>query len=271
MRGRVTVTIRDDLLRSLDRMVDGLSIRSRSQAMEFVLSKQLSEFRVGSALILAGGPRKRLMIGKKPRFLANIAGKPLIERVIENLANENIANFTVYSDSFADEIRNSLEKGGLPYNISFLRGEKSTGTVEPLLKAKSRLKETFLVAYGDTICRFNLSDMVAFHRENNSAATIALTTVSNPKDFGVAVMEGSRIVEFEEKPRKGASSYQVNAGYFLFEPSVLKHIEPGMKNLERDLFPKLAEKGLLYGYPFRGMYLNVNTKRDIERAKVLLK
>ena len=76
--------------------------------------------------------------------------------------------------------------------------------------------------------------------------------------------------EISAKPKKDVKSYLVSAGYFLFEPEIFKHISRDMKNLEKDLFPKLAEKGLLYGYPFQGMYLNVNNEQDLRKAKALL-
>jgi NDP-sugar pyrophosphorylase family protein len=136
--------------------------------------------------------------------------------------------------------------------------------------AKHRLNDTFLVAYADTLASVNLNDMLSFHRKNNSIATIALTTVSNPKDFGVAVLQGNKITEFLEKPKKDAHSYLINAGYFLFEPEIFKYLGKGMQSLEKDLFPRLAEKGLLFGYPFQGKYFNINNKKDLENAIALL-
>jgi len=269
-RERVTITIRDDLLQQVDRMVDGLNIRSRSQAMEFLLGKFLSDYRIKDALILAGGKRREVMLQHSPKFLADINGKTLLQHVMDKISEFHVNNFIVYVDTEAAQISGKTRKTNLPYNMGFLEGKKPSGTIAPLLLAKSRLKDIFLVAYGDTITNLNLNDMLSFHKKNRSIATIALTTVSNPKEYGVAVLQGNKVTEFEQKPKREAHSYLINAGIFLFEPEIFRHIGRGMENIEKDLFPRLAEKGLLYGYPFQGLYLNVNSKSDLEKARALL-
>ncbi len=268
-RERVTITIREDLLGQVDRLVDGLIIRSRSQAIENLLSKLLSEFRVGQALILAGGKSKHFA-PEESRFLMALQGKPLIEQALNAIHGFHVGNFFVYVDSFNRKIVDVLSAHRLPYHVDFLIDEASKGTLAPLLKAKPRMKDTFLVVYGDTISSLNLNDMLAFHKQNKALATIALTTVSNPKDYGVAMLQGGKVSEFIQKPEQEAKSYLINAGYFLFEPQIFDHLTPKMTSLENDLLPLLAGKGLLYGYPFQGKYLNVNTPQDLERAEMLL-
>ena len=268
-RERVTITIRNDLLSQVDRLVDGINIRSRSQAMEYLLSKFLSDFRLNNALILAGGPRKELLVNRKPKFLLDVNGKSLLRRVMDGINEFNVGNFIVYVDSFADEIAQGLGNSS-PYHVEFLRGKSPKGTVAPLRLAKQKLNGTFLLAYGDTITNLNINDMLSFHRENNAIATIALTTVSNPKDFGVAVLQGNKVTEFEQKPKKEAHSFLVNAGYFIFEPEIFRHIGRETQNIEKDLLPKLAAKRLLYGYPFQGKYFNVNSKKDLAKARAMV-
>ncbi len=269
-RERVTITIRGDLLRQVDRQVDGLTIRSRSQAIEYLLSKFLSDFRLGKALILAGGKRKDILIGKQPKFIADINGKPLLERVMDSINEFNVASFLIYTDNFSDKIIDSLSGKPVPYHLDFITGKEPSGTIQPMMLAKGQLNDTFLLAYGDTITNLNINDMLAFHRKNNAIATIALTTVSNPKEFGVAMLQGDKVAEFQQKPKKEAHSFLVNAGYFLFEPEIFRHISRDMKNLERDLLPKLAQKGLLFGYTFHGKYFNINSEEDLNKARALL-
>ena len=269
-RERITITIKDDIVKQVDRLVDGLTIRSRSQAIEYLLSKHLSDFRLKTAFLLAGGKKSDLLIGSKPKFLAKIRGKTVLEWVLEEIYSYNVNNFLVYADSFAQEIELEMKSKHHGFSVDFLSGEKPCGTVKPLLMAKPHLKDTFLVAYADTIASININDMLSFHRKNNALATIALTTVSNPKEFGVAVLQGNKITDFSEKPKREAHSYLINSGYFLFEPEIFKHLKKDMNSLEKDLFPTLAERGLLYGYPFQGKYFNINNKKDLEKAIALL-
>jgi len=263
MRDRITITIRDDVLKQVDRSIDGLSIRSRSQAIEFLLTKLLSDFKLKNALVLAGGKNSA-------KFLLDLKGKTLLERVIEQINSFHVSNFLVYTDFMKEKIKKEFEGRRLPYNLQFIESVKPSGTIEPLLKAKNYLNDTFLLAYGDTLCSLNLNEMLSFHRKNNSIATIALTTVSNPKEYGVALLEGEKIRKFTQKPKKGTESFLVNAGFMLFEPEIFKHISREMHSLESNLLPKLAEKNLLHGYSFQGMYLNINTKEDYEKAKMIL-
>ena len=66
-------------------------------------------------------------------------------------------------------------------------------------------------------------------------------------------------------------SFLVSSGIFLTEPEIFKYISSKMKSLELDLFPKLAKKNLLIGYPFDGMWLNVNNKNELQKANTLWK
>jgi NDP-sugar pyrophosphorylase family protein len=263
----VTITIKEDIVSQVDRMVDGLNIRSRSQAIEFLLTKFLTDFRLKHALVLAGG-RERL--AGKPKAMARLGDKTLLQMSLDKLHEFGVNNFMVYLDFRAEQVKESLEGKKLGYNLNYFTKDKPVGTVEPLFRIRGQFDDTLLMTYGDTISSLNINEMVAFHKKNNSIATIALTTVSNPQKYGVVMLEGSEVKEFIQKPKKSVKSYSVSAGYFLFEPEIFKYISRNMKNLEKDLFPKLAEKGLLYGYPFQGMYLNVNSEQDLRKAKALL-
>lgn len=268
VRERVTITIKEDLLQQVDRLVDGLTIRSRSQAIEYLLTKFLSDFRLKNALVLAGGGKKDILFGKKIKFLEEWDGKPLLQHVLDGISEFNMNNFLIYVDNYGSEIVEDLNSRNLPYKINFLKGERPSGTIAPLQSAREQLNDTFLLAYGDTLCDLNINEMLAFHRKNKCVATIALTTVSNPGDYGVVSMEGNRVKEFIQKPKKDVPSYLVSAGYFLLEPEIFKHLSRNMHSLEKDLFPKLAKKNLLNGYVFQGRYVNVNSKSDLEKARV---
>ena len=130
--------------------------------------------------------------------------------------------------------------------------------------------DSFLVVYGDTISSLDILDILEHHRKNQSLATVALTSVSNPKDYGVLKIDGNRITSFREKPSDKIESYLVSAGVFVFEPRIFNYLSKGMKSIEKDLFPKLVEKGVLSGYPFQGIWLNINAPKDLKRAMLMV-
>ena len=92
-------------------------------------------------------------------------------------------------------------------------------------------------------------------------ATIALVEHEEPQHYGVAVMDGDLIAEFREKPRKPPTNL-INSGTYLLDPVVLTHYpgeEPAFSMLEKELFPTLAEQGVLQGYQWRGSWHDCGT------------
>ena len=108
--------------------------------------------------------------------------------------------------------------------------------------------------------------MFRLHKRKNALATLALTTVDDPSHYGVARLDGSRIVEFIEKPKKeDAPSNLINAGFYIMEPEAIDMIPNGFSMLEKDVFPKLAKAGRLRGFPFAGQWFDIG---NIERYKI---
>ena len=268
MRERVTITINKDVLKKVDKLVDGLTIRSRSQAMEYLLTKMVKGYQIDGALILAGGYDK---IGNLPKCMASVRGKPTIEHIINSLKFFGIKKFVIYVDFLGEKIRDHLKDGkNLGVEINYIIGGKPKGRAAPIKLAKDYFDKTFLVYYGDTLSTIDLNDMIRTHKDGKALATIALTTVSNPGKYGVVKMKGNRITEFEEKPEK-FGSHLVSAGIFLVEPEVLRFVSSKMSSLENDLFPKLAKKKMLQGYPFEGAYININDKDTLRKANLVWK
>jgi NDP-sugar pyrophosphorylase family protein len=96
------------------------------------------------------------------------------------------------------------------------------------------------------------------HRQNKAVVTAALTTVEDPSAYGVAKLEGNRILEFVEKPSKDkAPSNLINSGLSIWEPEALKLIPDGFSMYEKVVFPDLARQKKLYGYIFSGQWFDM--------------
>jgi NDP-sugar pyrophosphorylase family protein len=272
-RQRVTVTLKEDIVNQVDQLIDGLQIRSRSQAVEYLLSKTLSEFSIRNVLILAGGYGKRMgnLVKDTPRSLLLVKGKPILQHIIERLQSFNINHFLIYVDHLGDQIMNYFGDGSsFGVSIEYLVGNKPQGTIYPLNMARSKINDTFLVVYGDTISSLDINDFLEFHRKNQNLATVALTTVSNPRDYGVINLKGNKITMFKEKPKTTTDSYLVSGGMFIFEPRIFNYISTKMKSIEDDLFPGLVDKRIISGYPFQGLWLNINNPKDLKKARIIL-
>ncbi len=272
MRSRITITLKESIIKEIDKLINNLTIRSRSHAIEYLLSKTLSNYKIDSVLILAGGSSKNFpnRIHKSMQIVKN---KPILENIILLLREQGISNFVIACDNLSEQIVSYFSNGEkLGVNIKYIISEGPKGRAMAIKDAKNFFDKTFLVWYGDTLCKFDLLDMIRVHKDSKAMATIALTTVSNPLDYGVVKIRGNRIIDFVEKPKIHiAESYLVSAGIFLAEPEIFNNINSKMKSLELDSFPKLAKKNLLVGYPFEGVWLNVNNKNDLQKANNLWK
>jgi NDP-sugar pyrophosphorylase family protein len=273
MRNRITITLRDDIVKEVDKLINNLTIRSRSHAIEYLLSKTISSYQINSALILAGGSTGEFKNSMTPKCMQIVGGKPILENIISLLKKSGIKKFVFSCDVMSDKIMNYFSDGKkFGTEINYVTSEKPLGMAMAIKLARNYFDKTFLVWYGDTLCNFDLKDMIRVHNDTKALSTIALTTVSNPLNYGVVKMRGNRIIDFEEKPQRAvAESFLVSSGIFLAEPEIFKYINSNMKSLELDLFPRLAKKNLLIGYPFEGMWLNVNNKNELQRANTLWK
>ncbi len=267
-RGQLTITLREDILNRVDQQVDGIRIRNRSHAIEMLLSRVLNAEKVKTAYILAGGrgTRMRPFTYEMPKPLIPVKGKPLVQHILELLRKYEIRDVVMSIGYLGDKIRDYFGNGSkLGLNITYIEEKDELGTAGGLNLAKDILKENFLMFNGDVLANIDLQDLIAFHHEKRGLATIALTPVEDPSRFGVARLKGDRILEFIEKPQTTESKL-INAGVYVLDPKVIKYVPKGKAMMEKDVFPKLAKKGKLYGYSFDGQWFDTGTYEAYENA-----
>lgn len=270
-REKLTVTIKKSIFPEIDKMIDGRKIRNRSHAAEFLIEEGLGINKVKTAFILAGGEGTRLrpLTYEIPKPLIPVHGKPLLEHTLELLRSHGIDDVVISLGYKADKIKNYFGDGSR-YGMKFtyvVENEK-LGTAGPLRLAKKHLKSSFLVVWADVLAQIDLSDFIRNHKDNGGLITIALTSVEDVSSFGVVSLKGNKIVGFVEKPKKeDAPSNLINAGLAICEPGVFKHL-PDKKYVmfEKDIYPQLAKKGEVYGYPFEGQWFDTGTHEAYERV-----
>jgi mannose-1-phosphate guanylyltransferase / phosphomannomutase len=137
------------------------------------------------------------------------------------------------------------------------------GTAGSVRQAAGELTETFLVISGDALTDMDLTELIRFHREKGAVATLALTRVQNPLDFGVVITDGDgRIVRFLEKPSwSEVFSDTINTGIYVLEPEVFDLMEEGkVYDFSKDIFPKLLAAGRpIYGYVSRNYWCDIGS------------
>lgn len=269
MKERITITLDKNLIKQIDKRIDGLDIKNRSQEIENLLSESLGTNIPSKAVLLVGGKGTRLspLTDKTPKALLEINKKAVTEHIFDLLKKHGIRDVILCVGHLKDKIKDYFGDGSnFGVNIVYVEEDEPLGTAGPLKLAKKYLKGSFIVSNGDELKKINIPRMFRLHKRKDALVTLALTTVEDPSHYGVARLDGSRIIEFVEKPKKEeAPSNLINAGFYIMEPEVIDMIPDGFSMLEKDVFPKLAKLGRLRGFPFAGQWFDIGT---IERYKL---
>lgn len=275
-RERLTITLRSDLLKALDGEIDGERLRNRSHAIEYFLSRSLG-LKTVKVLILAGGKPVFFESEKKslPKAMVKIAGKPLLEQTLRRLKSAKLNEIYISIGEGGEIIQNYFGNGSkLGINITYIQQKNGCkGNAQPLFQAKEFFNSGFLLLYGDVLSDIDYGDFVEFHRSQKAAVcTMALTSTETVNMWGLARLQGNRVVEFEEKPKNPKTfSRLINAGIYLMEPEIFKLISAKADKLESDVFPRLAEEGKLFGYPYEGLWLDISNSAAYRQAVKELK
>jgi NDP-sugar pyrophosphorylase family protein len=278
MKERVTITLNEDLIKELDKRIDGEHIKNRSQEIGKILEDSLGISIPTKALILAGGKGTRLrpLTLHTPKALVDVQGKTLTEWLFDLLKKYGVRDVILSTGYLADKIRDYFTDGSkFGMNVDYVEEspDKPLGTAGPLVLAKDMLTDSFIVSNGDELKCINIARMYRLHKRKKALVTIALTSVDDPSQYGVARLDGSRILEFVEKPKKeDAPSNLINSGFYIIEPEVIEMIPKGKHcMLEKEIFPKLAREGKLRGFPFSGQWFDTGNMERLEKARKLWK
>ncbi|RTH03152.1 sugar phosphate nucleotidyltransferase, partial [Thermus scotoductus] len=177
-------------------------------------------------LILAAGRGTRLrpLTHTRPKPVIRVAGRPILHYGLENLLQAGIEEIgVVVSPETEKDIREALSG----YHVRYILQEEPQGLAHAVAVARDFLGQSPFVLYlGDNLFQKGIARFFQAFTPGVSAV-IALVRVENPSSFGVAVLEGERIVRLLEKPKEPPSNLAV-AGVYVFTPEVLEVIE-GLK------------------------------------------
>jgi len=268
MKERITITIDERMLKLLDEQVDGVTVKNRSHAIELNLAKALQRKSITQAVIFAGGKYDVTQDRQEiPTVLAKIKGKSILEHNINMLKRQGVTDIILSISHRKEAIQNYFGNGeAFGVHITYVEDENPQGTAGVLRNVAPLITGTFIACNGDELKTIDIKDMLAFHRKQGTMATLAVTTTSNPKEYGVVVLNGNHVYSFIEKPTGKIPTNLINAGLYIFEPEVISMVPQGFGRLEQDVFPKLAQKEELSGYVFYGAWQDVKTTAGLEEA-----
>ena len=232
------------------------------------------------AVILAGGAGTRLkpLTCDTPKPLIPVCGSPCIYYILNLLKTHGIDEACITLQYKGAEIERAV-KNTEELSLHFVTENEPLGTAGSVSNCKKFIDGEFLVICGDCICDFNLTEATEFHRKHGGLATVILTKVKEPLEYGVAVTnESNKIVRFIEKPSwSRVYSDTVNTGIYIFSKEIFNYIpENEFCDFSKDVFPKLLENGIgIYGYLAKGYWCDIgnissymNCTKDILDGKL---
>lgn len=227
------------------------------------------------AMVLAAGKGTRLfpLTGEAPKPLAPVVDRPIIQHIFELLAESGIKEVYVNIYHLADALLEAYGErsrvNGMEVHLS--REEELMGTAGGVKRLASNFDGTFVVIMGDALTDVNIQELVAFHKERQALATIALKRVADTSEYGVVEVDpAGSIVGFQEKPDpQDAISTLANTGIYVLEPEVLDFIpENTFFDFAQDVFPKLlTAKEKFVGYEGNFYWSDIGTLEAYRAAQ----
>lgn len=262
-KSRLTITLSQDILKKVDALIDGHTIRNRSHAIESLVKQGLST-QVSTAVILAGGKH---VDGTIPA-LKKINNRPLLAMTLEHLKNYGVTQIIMCAGINESAIKAEFGSGSkLGVNIIYSQEKQQLGTAGALKKAEKYIDdEAFLVINDTTLTNLNLDDLFEFQLQEDTTATICVKPRMSEPKYGQAFLHGNKIIEFMDSSANQGISI-VNIGLYILKREIFSLIKKDTYlNLETDIFPKLAKEKELSAFVFQGSWFDASTDDSFNEA-----
>lgn len=222
-------------------------------------------------VIMAGGMGTRLRPHTEncPKPLLLVAGKPMLEHIIERAKIEGFNRFVLAIHYLGHMIEEHFGDGKhLGVQIDYLREQSPLGTAGALGLLSSRPEAAFVVTNGDVITDIRYGELLDFHLRHEAAATMAVRVHEWQHPFGVVQTQGIEIIGFEEKP---VARSHINAGVYVLDPDALNALSPDERCDMPTLFERLqVQARRTVAYPMHEPWLDVGRPDDLATAHASL-
>jgi len=210
-------------------------------------------------LILCGGMGTRAYPYTEylPKPMLPVNGQPILIHVMRIFAEQGFREFILSLGYRKEVIIDYFYQKNLDWDIKLVDTGPETDTGGRIYNCRELLGETFMATYVDGLSDIPLDRLLHFHQSHGGLATI--TSVPLRSQYGtLECNDTGRINCFKEKPI--LREHWINAGFFVFDHKVFEHWEGS--NLEKEVFPALLKKKLLYAYRHDGFFKSMDTYKD---------
>ena len=234
-----------------------------------LLSEMVQDIQAGAkAVIMAGGSGSRLrpLTNEIPKPLLPVAGRPILELIVDQLLETGIGTIFITTHYKADLIENHFRTAAYAgVDLRFVREKEPLGTAGSLRLIRDQLDCPFLLMNADILTRLSFSDLLSAHREKQASVTLAVKKQEVQIPYGVVESDREgRIRKLVEKP---LLSFNFNIGIYAIGPEVLEHIAADGALDITELISILLSKGLLvHDYPVDDYWIDIGRISDYEKA-----
>jgi dTDP-glucose pyrophosphorylase len=219
------------------------------------------------AVIMAGGfgSRLRPLTDDTPKPMLPIAGRPLMERTIQQLRDAGIRRINITTHYLPDKITGHFGSGvQFGVQLNYVAEHQPLGTAGAL-GLVDQSQDPLLVINGDILTRVDYRAMLQFHRQRGAQLTVGVRQYDLQVPYGVVEAEDGRVRSLREKPKL---NFFVNAGIYLLEPDVRQFIPPDQRFDMTDLIEMLlTREGYVASFPIVEYWLDIGQPEDFQQAQ----
>jgi UDP-N-acetylglucosamine diphosphorylase/glucosamine-1-phosphate N-acetyltransferase len=229
----------------------------------------------GYILAAGEGTRMRPLTANIPKPLLPVAGRPFLEHNIESLKESGIKDIIMLVGWRAQRIREHFGDGKeFGVKIEYVEQKERLGTAHAIGMIRDKVDSPFFCLYGDVVLTRESVRGIVEHHKKVKGSVMALTTVEDPKRYGVIMVRDGVVMGISEKPEVPETN-TVNAGAYLLDPSIFDAIAETKKSPRgeyeiTDAFRTVMSKDHLYAYVIGGDWIDVARPWDLLEANRIL-
>ena len=222
------------------------------------------------AVVMAGGRGERLrpLTDTIPKPMIQVAGRPILERIILHLVGFGVRRIFLAVNYKADLIESHFENGArFGCTIEYLREEKPLGTGGALSLLPAVPTDPILVLNGDLLTQFDVGSLLAFHTSGRYCATVGVHEYTHTVPFGVVDLEDDQIVQIREKP---SEVWLTNAGIYVLDPAIVARVPRSSDYPLPALIEECLErKDPVGAFRIEADWIDVGRQTELTRARGL--
>lgn len=218
-------------------------------------------------VLMVGGKGTRLgsLTKECPKPMLKVGDKPILELIVSNFKEHGFKNFIFCTNYLSQIIKDHFKDGSdFGVNITYVQETEPLGTAGALGLITEKIDKPFIVMNGDILTKVNFTNLLDYHLEHQSEATICVRKHHFEIPYGVVHLDQENIEEIEEKPQL---DFFVNAGVYVLSPEALKRVKPNEKLDMPCLLQRIKENQQeLVAFPLREYWIDIGQLNDYQRA-----